>query len=174
MVEDWKPLVASFALLVVACGGSGTPAPTPSSGSGTLTATINGEAWTSEAPPLAGATLFPISSTSSSELLTIAGTNRSGRYQHLSIGLAPAAVGSYTVLLPSGGNSGYAHSVQVSSSAGEVWIAGLNGPDGQVVVTSLTSTRVTGTFQFTASGPTGNALRVTSGRFDLPVTRIAR
>ena len=60
--------------------------------------------------------------------------------------LTPAAVGSYVVQMEVGNPAGYAYSVQVTSSTGDAWLAGMNGPDGQVVVTSLTATRVVGTF----------------------------
>lgn len=186
LVMRFVPAAATFAvvLAVAGCGGPGsatpvpTPSPTPSappsSGQGTMSAVIAGEAWVAT-PIVVGGTIATRPDLPGGILSiggTVAGLNPSGRYRTVDITLTPAAVGSYIVRFVPVNPAGYAYSVSVTSLAGEIWWGGFDGPDGQVTVTSLTATRAIGTFQFGAKSSGGDTLRVTNGRFDVPVTQI--
>jgi hypothetical protein len=62
----------------------------------------------------------------------------------------------------------------VTTTAGNSWIASWDKGSGTITVTSMTSDRIVGTFEFSAplsigSGPPATMF-VTSGAFDLPLT----
>jgi hypothetical protein len=58
------------------------------------------------------------------------------------------------------------------SQAGSVWVTPHTGVAGQAVITALTETRISGTFEFVAVPHTATVVNktVTQGVFDLPVT----
>lgn len=143
-----------------ACGGSSsTTSPSgggQASGKGTLTATIDGVAYTGT---INSATL------QSSGLLNIA-SNSSDLTRSVNFAVQPAAVGTF-----SGASSAIQLNV-ITTSGGAVtgsWLTSLNFGSGSLTITSLSSTGVSGTFAFTAvpataSTPSGNKV-VTNGAF---------
>lgn len=156
--------VAVLAVLAAAaaCGGSGdvTGPSGNTSGHGTVTATIDGVAYsgTVSSATLSGTTGLIITSNSADET----------RYVH--IYLQPAAVGTFTPA------SGTAQSVQVNvvtNSNGTVtgrWLAPLDASAGWLSIESLGTSGVSGSFAFTlvpsttAGTPNVNKA-VTNGRF---------
>lgn len=149
--------------LSVACGGSGPNGPTGGNG-GSMSATINGTAWTADpvliqAPtpqkqghyPLYGARL--VGQSSNGVQLNLIGIPGPGTYP----------------LGTSGGVSGGVISLNEGSA---VWTTPLSGAAGTVTITTLTSTRAAGTFQFVAEPAVGGATgtrTVTNGQFDIPL-----
>lgn len=164
-----KPLGALLAL-ALACGGSNTG---PSgNGIGTFTATIDGAAWASDAPTLQVSSSATIPGT-----LVISGTKVISATNYTSLALFLgyiAGPGTYPLGVNQGTTAGGGGSVtsQASGVLG-IWSSGFSGAAGTVTITSLTSTRMTGTFQFTAlpqsgSQASGNRV-VTNGSFDVPL-----
>jgi len=166
-------------LLLTGCGGGGDDSPTgpgpgPSATVGTFTATLDGTAWVSttnqvvgtsggqnQVPGVITMTGTQVSSATNYTTITvtlgyIAGT---GTYP-LGVNHGTTAGGIGTVFAPQGGSFG-------------TWSTNLTGAAGTVNVTSLTSTRIAGTFQFTAppqtfTSTTGTRV-VTNGAFDMPL-----
>lgn len=142
-----------------ACGSSGSSTVDPNLGglltNGTFKATINGGAWS------------PIGTVVVSRVgggLTMAATSTS--YVMSIVVLNVSGPGSFT-LNASVHNGSHA---AVSSTGQSGWDTGNNGGTGTVVVTTLTSNHVVGTFTFDAppnGTSTASALHVTSGTFDV-------
>jgi len=148
--------------LSAACGG-GSTGPT-GGGSGTLSATINGAAWSAQsqliqAPtpqkqghyPLYGARL--VGQTTNGMQLNLIGIQGPGTYP----------------LGTSGGVSGGTIAINEGSA---IWMTPLSGAAGTVTFSTLTSTRAAGTFQFVAEAAGGGATgvrTVTNGQFDFPL-----
>jgi hypothetical protein len=60
----------------------------------------------------------------------------------------------------------------VTVGTGGVWLTPFSGAAGSITITTLTTTRIAGTFSFTTTGSSGGATGtkvVTQGRFDLPM-----
>lgn len=153
-----------LALLSTACGG-GDPSG-PSGGSASLSATIDGQAWTSEAQYLqAGLTQqspghFPVYGARGTSASSITGIT-------LNLTSIPGP-GTYPLGTTSNVAGGMA-SVNVGSS---VWSTPLSGEAGTVTITSIGNGRVAGSFAFVAeavSGGTGTKT-VTNGQFNVPLT----
>ena len=149
----------AIGLAASACGSSGTSTLDPNLGgfltNGTFKATINGAAWspigTVLVSRLAGG--LTLSATSTTYVMSIVVLNVSGP-------------GSFT-LDASVHNGSHA---AVSAVGQGAWETGNTGGTGTVVVTTLTSNHVVGTFSFNApanSTSTASTLHVTSGTFDL-------
>jgi hypothetical protein len=162
------PAVTALALAgILGCGGSGPSAPSLGGG-GLLSATINGTAWSSQ-PQLIQANSaqkeghYPIYGASP------AGSSLNGMQLNL-VGIQ--GPGTYP-LGTAGGVSGGTVAVNEGSA---VWMTPINGAAGTVTITTLTSTRAVGTFQFVAdpvaAGATGPRT-VANGQFDIPLTRPA-
>jgi hypothetical protein len=148
----------------IACGGDSGPAGPAAAGS--FTATIDGDAWASDAQYLAGGvtvvgpgvyTMAGSRATSPSSALTVTLTlyniDRPGTYP---IGVSPSVVGALAIVAePTNG-----------------WASPLSGAAGTITITTLTESRMAGTFTFTATpvsgGATGSRV-VTDGKFDLPI-----
>ena len=80
------------------------------------------------------------------------------------------SVGTY-LLGVSGTNLGGI--AQISDNIGRFWTTPASGAAGTITLTTLTSTRIAGSFAFTADSSFGNAQgsrTVTQGHFDLPLT----
>jgi len=155
------PFLAALALMA-GCSGSATLQPGPL-GNGPVTATINGQSWTSNAT--AGAIRQP------SGLYSLTALGPSADYTlifalHNIGGTGTFPLGTLPML--TGGT------VVVSKVGSPGWSTPLNGLAGQISITTLTATRMVGTFSFTAAPLTGTGvLTVTSGTFDVPVTGTA-
>ncbi len=157
-------LFALSALALAACGGNATGPNNPGGGNGsnTLTATIDGQAFS--------ATLVqanPVAATPGS--LSFLGTQTAGGVtRSMSISLAfITGPGTY----PLGTNIGSTPGGIVSYTAGAaLFSTPLSGTAGTITITTLTATRVTGTFSFAATPLVGGgaAAVATNGRFDVP------
>lgn len=166
-----KPTRLHLAMAVVcalsACQSSDTTGPGNNGGNGTskFKAVIDGAAWNSNAG--VETTGVPVTLPG---LYVLTGTQLGG-------------AAAYTVVLNLyniGGPGTYALGVgpnvpggtaQVSNISGG-WVTAQSGADGEVFITALTDTRITGSFQFTANALTGSATgtkAVTLGTFDVPV-----
>lgn len=157
------PLVLAI-LLLAACGGSPT-GPNPGGGGGgadKMTATIDGQAF--------AATLVqanPVSTVPGS--LSFTGVVTSGstaRSISIALGFIPGP-GTYPLGMNIGSSpGGTANYVSGSSS----WLTPLTGAAGTITITTLSATRVVGTFSFTAPPIVGGGANVvvTNGTFDVP------
>jgi hypothetical protein len=145
-------------------GAPGTPAgpgPGPAAGTGSITAVIDGQSW-SAGPGPAGCRLGALSQGGA---IGICGTD--GVYQiPLSV---RAAIGTYQLgVAASGGES--ASLIQLANQA--IWAPSRLQGSGEIVVSSLTATTISGTFTFTGGPlvPPATGIRtVTNGQFNLPV-----
>ena len=156
---------------LAACGGGGsTTGPLGGTTSGTFTATIDGQPWVSTTNQTAssGANGVP-------GIVTLTGTKVVSATNYTTITLALGYLsgpGTYPLGVNQGttaGGSGLVFATQGTSIG--TWSTNLLGNAGTVTITSLTSTRIVGTFQFTAppqSFTTTTGTRtVTNGAFDL-------
>lgn len=163
-----KPMQAIL-LILAACSGGGTgPSGTVN---GTFTAVIDGTAWNGSTSQFstAGGSIPGFQTMGGSKVvsatdyttitLTLGYLSGPGTYP-LGVNHATTAGGLATV------------SVQQGSTLG-VWTTGLTGAAGTLTIATLTSTRMTGTFQFSATPQLGTSATgtkvVTNGMFDLPL-----
>ncbi|MGH7711909.1 MAG: DUF6252 family protein [Gemmatimonadaceae bacterium] len=149
-----------FTILIASTGcggGSGDPtAPPGSVGPGTMTAQVNGSAWSATITKRAFA---------SGGLITVQGQDGSNRI--ITIVARASAPGTYSLAIGNGLGHNALYSVVAAA-----WSTALQGGNGTFTITSLTATQVRGTFSFTAvSNVNGTApVQVTSGQFDLPIS----
>lgn len=81
-------------------------------------------------------------------------------------GLGTYPLGTFPTVV--GGIATYAETIGGSSVA---WVTQYSGAAGTVTLTTLTPTRIAGTFSYTAVDPgSGDVREITNGRFDLPLT----
>lgn len=151
-------LPLALLIVIAGCGGSNS---TSSAGSqstglinGTFVATINGVAWTAVGrvvvEPFEANTLI-ISATSPTYSLSLTIVN-------------PVAGGQFS-LAP---KAGTLTSSAILSSGTNTWTTNLAGATGTVTLTTLTSSRVAGTFSFTPLSAIGTpSATVTAGSFDV-------
>ena len=169
--------ISALAILAVvtACGGSGSPTgPGGPGGVGTFTATIDGSNWVSTMNQVVGGGSGP---NQVPGLITITGTQvvSAANYTNLTLFLGYiGGTGTYPLGVNHGTTAGGGGLVTApqGSSVGS-WSTNLTGAAGTVTVTSLTTSRIAGTFQFTAppqsySQTTGTRV-VTNGKFDMPL-----
>lgn len=167
-------------LLLVACGGGSTGPDdgnndgndgnnngNPTSG---MSATIDGQSWNanSSAGSVAALQVSPLngsyiilgigSGVVASMTFNITFITRPGTY--------PLGVDAVSV---QGGFAG----VTGGSASGGTWLTPISGAAGTITITTLTTTRIAGTFSFTATasggGATGSKV-VTNGQFDAPIS----
>lgn len=155
----WVALTV-LTLGLAGCGGDDDPvAPAGpgnnNTGAGTMTALIDGVAWTAVAT----------TGVNQSGIVAIGGSNLGGV---LGIGLGFAGTMADTYLI----GPGHIGNGNVTSLAGSGWVASGGNGNGTINVTSLTATRIIGTFSFTApatvAGTTPAVRVVTQGTFDVP------
>jgi hypothetical protein len=170
----YRTIPCALILALVGCGGggNGSTGPDPSGATGTFTAVIDGQSWVSTTNQTTGAGSSQIPG-----LVTLTGTKIAGATDYTSISLAlgyVAGTGTYPLGVNQGTTAGGGATVTtVQGTAFSVWSTQFPGDAGTVTVTSLTDTRIKGTFQFnakaqTTSSATGTKV-VTTGTFDLPV-----
>ena len=166
MTRQWFATLA-VAMGSISCGGDGGGDATGPGGNGQFrfTARIDGGSWASTAGvelvgvPITQPGLYVLTGTqlgASGLTIILTLTNIPGP------GTYPIGVG-FTV---AGGNA------LISSAAGGGWRTPQTGADGSITITTLTSSRMEGTFNFTATAFTGGATgtkTVTDGSFVLEV-----
>lgn len=156
---------------VGACGGGGTNGGGgPPPGSGTMTATIDGQAFASDSQ---AATATATSTIPGSYFLTGTKVTSTTNYLSLTIALYNiAATGTYPLGVTSTIFGGIGGVYQQSTATVASWSTPLSGASGMVTVSTLTTSRIAGTFAFTAAPTVGSTSTriVTNGSFDLPVT----
>jgi len=137
---------------VAACGGgsSSTTGPTGGTTNGTFTATIDGQAWvstTNQTATSSSANAVPGS-------VTLTGTKVVSATNYTTITLALGYLtgpGTYPLGVNQGTTAGGTGIVFATvGSAISTWSTNLLGNAGTVTITSLTSSRIAGTLQFTA------------------------
>jgi hypothetical protein len=153
-------------LLITACsGGDGPtgPNPPPPGGNASFTASVDGQGWTS------AAALTNVTAAQSGTYI-ISGsvlTGASTRAITLNLMNIPGP-GTYPLGTGAGVSGGSA--IYAESAGG--WGTPLSGEAGTINITTLTATRIAGTFSFTAAASAGGATgtrTVTNGTFDLEI-----
>jgi hypothetical protein len=149
-------LLASGTVLAMACSSSTGP---KGGGSADLSATINGSSWLGTVDATATRIVA-----GGSTIISVGGSNAGGGTT-LGMAFSGAGPGTYQI----GGAGDATNGVIYEGS--QQWAANVSGGTGSITVTSISSTAVSGTFQFTAvpvsgTGATGTLL-VESGQFNL-------
>ncbi|MDQ3697488.1 MAG: DUF6252 family protein [Gemmatimonadota bacterium] len=150
-----------------ACGGDDNGPSGPPIGSGQFTATIDGQAWESDLLSQAAVAGSPGTYTLTGGKVLSSTDFRGITLALFNIGAAgtyPLGVGVFAF-----GGMG------IVSEPGAAWSTPNSGAAGSITITTLTTTRIAGTFEFTTTtsltpGATGTRT-VTDGEFDLPVRR---
>jgi hypothetical protein len=162
-------LALAATLTALGCGGgddNGNPTGPQACGAtnGTMTAQINGASW------CAAGTITV--SRQQNNYIGVAGTGFSGNTAYafvISIGNATGpGTHSFTIAAGSDGSSLIIGSSTTGGSAAG-WGTSFGGGSGSVTITTLTATRIAGTFTATAVPSSGSAsnLVITSGQFDV-------
>lgn len=158
-------LLRRSAHLVVAAGliacGSDSTGPEKTGQGGTLSATISGVAFS---PPTR-----TVGANYANQILSIQGSTSSSPVTALTINvLNVTGPGVYQLNPNFAGTFGQ---VTITNGANaQLWSTALSPGNGSITVTALTSTRVAGSFNFTAQSVSGGAAgqkSVTSGSFDI-------
>jgi len=176
-VSPMRHVHALLLLSLAACGGSSSstgPNGNTNGANGTFTATIDGAPWVSSSNQTAGGST---AANAVPGVVTLTGTKIVSSTNYTSISLLLGYLsgpGTYPLGVNQGTTAGGAGIVSTASGATfSTWSTNLTGSAGTVTITSLTSTRIGGTFQFTAppqSFTTTTGTRVvTNGAFDLPL-----
>jgi hypothetical protein len=159
--------------LLAACGGSDSPTDPDDPGGATgtrMTATIDGQPWSaSTATGMVAALQFAPASGGyiilGTETTAAGGVGSSMSFTINNItgpGTYPLGVDAVSVY---GGFAGF------TAANGAVWFTPMSGAAGTITITTLTTTRIAGTFAFSATASTGGATGtrvVTNGVFDAP------
>jgi len=152
-------------IVSLACGGSsgdanltGVDSGASGAGDGGVTATINGTAWRSSK-----ALDHALRASANAQIITLSATNLPNS---IAIAIGPIS-GPATLSMDTGNPSNAVVTMTVGSST-TIWSTALTGGKGTVTVTTLTATRIAGTFSFDASSNAGaGTLQVRNGTFDL-------
>jgi hypothetical protein len=139
------------AVLATSCGGGGETPTGP--GTGSLTAQVDGAAWRASRG---------VAATRAAGFIGVGGTASDA--SSISFAFPDTGPGTFAVASSNGTNGSYVKS-------GQGWTAAFgNGGSGTITVTTLTTSRVAGTFSFVAPGISGGAAgnkTVTNGSFDI-------
>jgi len=152
-------LTLILALALAGCGGDDPADPSGgNTGGDGLSCKVDGVSWTA---PLTAAHLI-------SGVVSIAGTDASSSLG-VGLGFLNGGTGTYAV-----GPGSPITACAVTEGLNDAWSASGDQGSGTITVTTLSSTRVAGTFSFTAprsNGAGDPATRtVTEGTFNLPIT----
>lgn len=147
-------------LAILACGDDKVTGP-GGGGGGTMTATVSGTAFN---PPS-----LTVGASHVNGVLTIQGSTTASPITAISINvLNVTGPGTYQLNPNFAGTFGQ---VTITNGAtAQAWTTALSPGNGSITVSTLTSTRVAGTFTFTAQFASGGATgqkNVTSGTFDI-------
>ncbi len=158
-------LALPLSLLFASACGSGSTDTGNNNGSSKFTATIDGAPWAASASSVAAGAVAAGNS------FGFAGSQISGaNATSLSFSMYNVtAPGSYSLGVGVTGVGG----VAIVSNLSSGWSTPLSGSGGTITFSTLNTTRVAGTFSFTAMPLSGNATGnrvVTGGSFDLPLT----
>jgi hypothetical protein len=150
-------LTALILTLAVAGCSADTTAPDPDSAA--FTATIDGTAWR------AAGTQGAIQVTRAGQFIVIAGSSTDLVAVSFTLPLV-SQPGTHSLVPP-----GPYHGQVMTHPGGRTWLSSLAGGSGSVTVTTITESRIAGTFQFHAIAvqgtPASGTRQVTNGRFDL-------
>lgn len=176
LVEDVMRTTLCLLLgILAACGGGsgGTTGPTPTGG-GTFRATIDGSSWVSTQNQTTGG---GSGSNQVPGVITMTGTQVVSATNYTSVTITLGYIsgpGTYPLGVNAGTTAGgTAGVIATQGTALGTWNTNLTGNGGTITVSSLTSSRIAGTFSFTAppmnfTTTTGTRV-VTNGQFDLPL-----
>jgi hypothetical protein len=159
-VHRRSAVLAVFAIVVgSACGGDKSTGPKTGVGDGNMSATINGVAWRSaKSGDRANRT---------NNFIAVVGLSVSNPIYTISLGIGTiSGPGTVNLDLTAGGNGSEA----IISNTNGGWGTAFTGGKGTITVTTLTATRIVGTFSFDAPAGSGNAtgvLQVRNGQFDV-------
>jgi len=148
-------VVATIVAVGSACGGDSTG---PNGGGGEMSAQIGGSVnWTAN---------LSATAVLQNGVLALAGNGGSGANGfQINIGLiGVAGPGNYPMGAGNFNNVGTVTSLVVPPVA---WVSSGVGGTGQVTITTLTASRVVGTFSFTGRATDGSTKTVASGQFDI-------
>jgi hypothetical protein len=171
-----RSMIRALALAAVAaCGGGGTTTGPGGAAVGTFSAVIDGQAWIGDVNQSTGSSgggqqVPGLQSMTGSKV--ISATNYIAVTMVLGYIAGP---GTYPLGVNQGTTAGGLAivSAQQGSGAAGTWSTGLTGAAGTVTIATLSSTRMTGTFQFTAPPqaftPATGTKVVTNGVFDMPL-----
>lgn len=150
----------ALSLAAIACGGKSPTNPPPPAGNSGLTATIDGASFaapagTASAIGAPNGTFSMAGGTAAGTGLAINAFNIGGPGTY-PIGVGPTVPGAVASVTASGG----------------AWSTALSGNAGTITFTTVSPTRIVGTFSFVAASVTTatGTRTVTNGAFDLPVT----
>jgi hypothetical protein len=149
--------VLALTLLAAGCGGSSTG---PAGGNAAFSATIDGVAWAAVATSTAA-------NGAANGIFSIIGADATGKALSLTL-YNIGAPGTYPLGVTGTVYGGTGIVTEASSS----WSTPLSGAAGTVTITTVSGTRLVGTFSFTAApllGP-GSTRSVTNGSFDVAVS----
>lgn len=151
-------LIFVAASAVLACGGGGDDDGGGGPGGQTnWSAQIDGDEWTG----------LGNAARSAGGIYTITGADASGGAISISLYNIPGP-GTYALGMNATGFGGMAIVSETSPTRG--WATPLNGRAGSITITTLTDTRIAGTFHYTADAQNGGATgtrEVTDGEFDM-------
>jgi hypothetical protein len=134
-----------------------------------MTATVDGQPWKSDT--IGGALNIVV--VGPNALYILGGTNAGSAANYTSLGMTFGPIDSVgTYPLGVDGISIFGGGGTVSNNSGGIWATPLSGAAGTITITSITATRMAGTFSYTAAalqgGATGTRV-VTNGDFDAPI-----
>ena len=147
------------AVLAIACSSGGSTGPKGGGGSADLSATVNGASWLGSVGAVATRTVE-----AGDTIVAIGGANTG---ESIIIGMAfnDLGPGVYGI-----GAAGEAANADIQEG-GAVWASNITGGTGSITIDTISTTRVVGSFQYTAvpvSGSTATGtVSVTNGKFAL-------
>jgi hypothetical protein len=141
-------------------------------GSTRMTATVDGKAWSAGATPGGVVALQPLPKSGGYLIMGVelSGSGVIGATMTININNV-SGPGTYTLGVDA--VSTYGGFAGITSSTGGTWLTPLSGSAGTITITTLTTTRIAGSFSYTASAVSGGATGtriVTNGIFDAPIS----
>ena len=122
-----------------------------------MTASIDGSSWSSS---------LITQATVQGGVLAVAGQDGSVRQIQLRV-INFAGQGTYSL----GSGNMHLATVVTGTTANDMYTANMVAGTGSIIVTESTSSRIKGTFTFTARNTAGGTKSVTNGNFDVPISQ---